>query len=342
MTGLVKNPIKLIEKLSIPYKTLDPFLFCVYHKDLYPPGNEQMEPPRRGNGSDFDPNQDYRMYHGRRIPGFPQHPHRGFETITGVMEGVIDHSDSKGGAGRFGNGDLQWMTAGRGIVHGENFPLVNQDKPNVNRFFQIWLNLPAKSKMVEPSYVMHWGEKIPVHVEDDGKARVTIWAGELFGKKALPPTKDSWAADPAHHVGVFFIQLQPGGSFTFPASSSATLNRTFYVSEGPLVQLAVSGTEVKDIQNNHCVQVDPLQPLVFKNPSESGQPVELLLLQGEPINEPIAKYGPFVMNTHAEIQEAFDEYRRTEFGGWPWDADAVVFPREKGRFAIVNKKEIRP
>lgn len=94
------------------------------------------------------------MYHGDRIPGFPQHPHRGFETLTATLTGIIDHSDSMGNAGRYGNGDLQWMTAGAGIVHGENFPLINKDTVNPLRLFQIWLNLPAKSKMVTPAFVM--------------------------------------------------------------------------------------------------------------------------------------------------------------------------------------------
>jgi len=118
--------------------TIDPFIFCVYHKDKYPAGGESMEVPGvLGNGMDFNSDADYRMYHGRRVPGFPQHPHRGFETITATLEGIIDHTDSKGNAGRYGDGDLQWMTAGSGVVHGENFPLINTDSPNSTRFFQI-------------------------------------------------------------------------------------------------------------------------------------------------------------------------------------------------------------
>jgi quercetin 2,3-dioxygenase len=129
-----------------------------------------MFAPRRGNGQDFNPNQAYRMYHGDRIPGFPQHPHRGFETVTATMgifpiflltfsyppflEGLIDHTDSLGNGGRYGQGDLQWMTAGSGVVHGEMFPLINSDRPNPCRFFQIWLNLPSKSKMVPPDFAM--------------------------------------------------------------------------------------------------------------------------------------------------------------------------------------------
>lgn len=96
----MKSIISCVEPLSFPFKCLDPFLFCVYHKDLYPSGNNYMEAPHVGNGADFNPNSSYRMYHGNRIPGFPQHPHRGFETITATLEGIIDHTDSMGNAAR--------------------------------------------------------------------------------------------------------------------------------------------------------------------------------------------------------------------------------------------------
>jgi len=114
--------------------TLDPFLFCVHHLDLYPQGNENMGPDEpligRHIGSDFDENNDWKMYHGRTVPGFPAHPHRGFETITVVLDGLVDHFDSGGATGRYGFGDVQWMTAGSGLMHSEMFPLVQHDKPN--------------------------------------------------------------------------------------------------------------------------------------------------------------------------------------------------------------------
>lgn len=150
----MKSLISCVEPLSFPFKCMDPFLFCVYHRDMYPPGDKNMQAPHPGDGSDFNPNSAYRMYHGDRIPGFPQHPHRGFETITATLEGLIDHTDSMGNAGRYGHGDLQWMTAGKGIVHGEMFPLINTKKSNPTKFFQIWINLPSRSKMVEPAFKM--------------------------------------------------------------------------------------------------------------------------------------------------------------------------------------------
>jgi len=148
------NKIRNIEPLGFPWKTQDPFIFCAYHRDEYPEGNSNQgvnaqELHGRAIGQDFVGKDGWRMYHGSSIPGFPYHPHRGFETITINKEGVVDHSDSLGAAGRFMAGDVQWMTAGKGIQHSEMFPLVNRDQGNPLEIFQIWLNLPKVSKMVE-------------------------------------------------------------------------------------------------------------------------------------------------------------------------------------------------
>ena len=116
----------------------------------------------------------------------------GFETLTATTEGLVDHTDSQGNAGRYGQGDLQWMTAGAGIVHGEMFPLINKDQPNTLRLFQIWLNLPAASKFAEPAFVMHWNERVP-RVSAPG-SEVRVFAGQLGDAKGLPPPPSSWAA----------------------------------------------------------------------------------------------------------------------------------------------------
>ena len=150
---------------SPPWPTIDPFLFCVHHNDQYPAGNDDMSPKAslygRNIGSDFSGKDGWSMYHGDSVPGFPRHPHRGFETVTVARQGYIDHSDSLGATARFGNGDCQWMTAGAGVVHCEMFPLVNKDKGNPTELFQIWLNLPQKEKMVPAYFTMLWKESIP-------------------------------------------------------------------------------------------------------------------------------------------------------------------------------------
>ncbi|KAI9366173.1 RmlC-like cupin domain-containing protein [Zopfochytrium polystomum] len=318
-----------------PFETRNPFLFCVYHKDNYPAGNGKMEAPKRGNGSDFNPNAPYRMYHGDKIPGFPQHPHRGFETFTCTMDGTIDHTDSLGCAGRYGKGDAQWMTAGSGIVHGENFPLINDSGPNTLRLFQIWVNLPRKAKMVDPGQVMHWAEEIPKFRSKDGKVEITVWAGEVEGLKALAPNPNSWAADPANDVHVLRMVLQPGGSYTLPPPAPGS-NRSLYVVEGPRdpSKVVIGGEPIGAMKYVHAKQ--GVEISVAHKGVETDPDIELLVLQGKPIDEPVEQYGPFVMNTRAEIQQAFIDYRRTQFGGWPWDEDAVVFPKDKPRFLTVK------
>src|SRR6187549_106784 len=143
-----------IRPLGFPWVTADPFLFCVHHDDAYPAGDERMAPAvslaGRDLGQDFTMKDGFRMYHGRVVPGFPQHPHRGFETVPIVRRGFIDHSDSLGATARFGGGDVQWLTAGRGVVHSEMFPLLDPGGPNPLELFQIWLNLAAADKMVAP------------------------------------------------------------------------------------------------------------------------------------------------------------------------------------------------
>lgn len=339
MAGLVRNCIQKVDKLSFPFTPPDPFLFLVYHKDQYPAGNGKLEAPRRGDGMDFDPSAEYRMYHGEKVPGFPQHPHRGFETITATIDGVIDHADSLGNGGRYGGGDNQWMTAGAGICHSEMFPLVNTDAPNPCRFFQIWLNLPSKSKMVDADFVMHWKEDIPVFKGDDN-AEATVWAdgSGLLDAKALAPPANSWASDPDNEICVWHIKIQPGGSFSIPpAKAKSEINRQLYWIEGK--DLVINKSKVS---MHAALKLDASsEETVLKNRDESSI-TECLMLQGRPINEPVAQHGPFVMNTQDEIQKAFADYRRTQFGGWPYARDDHVYAPDAGRFAQLDGKKSYP
>lgn len=332
------SAVKNIERLSFPFQTPDPFLFAVYHYDRYPAGDASMRAPRRGNGADFNPNAEYRMYHGERVPGFPQHPHRGFETITATMEGLVDHTDSVGNAGRYGEGDVQWMTAGKGIVHGEMFPLIHDDAPNPLRLFQIWLNLPARNKMVDAAFVMHWAEDVQSKKDDNAGYELVVWAGELMECAGQPPPPASWAADANNDVSVYFITVKPGGEFVLPASKiGSASNRFIYFFEG--TDVSIDG---KDIPPKSAVEMDAGSKAKISVPSSTEAAVLLLVLQGRPIGEPVAQHGPFVMNTREEIMQAFSDYQRTQFGGWPWPEDAMVFPKDKGRFALLNGTETRP
>lgn len=333
--------IKNIKELSFPWQTQDPFLFCVFHKDDYPQGNEDMTPVAsldgRNIGNDFTIKDGWRMYHGSKIPGFPAHPHRGFETITAVQEGLIDHSDSLGAAGRFGNGDVQWMTAGKGVMHCEMFPMLNTDKGNPTDFFQIWLNLPAKSKFVEPHFDMLWNDTIPVVNEKDSEGkdvRLRIIAGQYKTHKAPNPAPNSWAADAENNVQIWTIDLEEGGSFELPATEGK-VNRSLYFFEGEKITV-----EDQEVGLNKAIELDASQSTVIHNGKANAR---FLLLQGRPIDEPVAQYGPFVMNTQKEIMEAMDDYQRTNFGGWPWPTMDNVHDREKGRFALYPEgKEVTP
>ena len=327
-----------------PFETFDPLLFCVYHKDQYPAGNGKMEVPGViGNGQDFDPTSPYRMYHGSKVPGFPQHPHRGFETITATITGLIDHADSAGNGGRYGDGDLQWMTAGRGIVHSEMFPLLKEDTDNPTRFFQIWLNLPSQSKMVPPAFEMFWGETIPVYTTEDGKASATLFVGhDYFGVDKNPnkPPPDSWASDPSNDVVICHMTISPGGKLTLPRAHEKDVSRSLYYIEGKTNEVVVDG---ESLSSKVALTLDPnVEETVLEVPESASGPAEFLMLQGKPIEEPVAQYGPFVMNTQTEIMQAFNDYQSTQFGGWPWPRDDMVFPKEKGRFALFDGKESVP
>jgi redox-sensitive bicupin YhaK (pirin superfamily) len=314
-----------------PWPTIDPFLFCVHHDDRYPPGNGRFGPARslegRELGADFAGVDGWRMYHGLEVPGFPQHPHRGFETVTYVRRGVIDHADSLGAAARFGAGDTQWLTAGRGIVHSEMFPLLHDDAPNPLELFQIWLNLPAAGKMVDPYFTMLWDEDLPQHVVTDASGRTTrvaVIAGELAGLRPPPPPPDSWASRPESDLAIWHIATEPGAQFELPPAAGPDTVRVLYVFEGA----ARIGAHDLGTYTGARLRVDDAMTI------EAGPAgAEMLVLQGRPIGEPVAQYGPFVMNDNAGIEQAFADYRATGFGGWPWPTDDPVHERSTERFA---------
>ena len=321
------------------WPTLDPFLFCVHHDDAYPAANEHFGPAAslagRQMGADFGGRDGWNMYHGEVVPGFPQHPHRGFETLTFVRRGLIDHSDSLGAIARFGRGDAQWLTAGKGIVHSEMFPLLDREGPNPLELFQIWINLPAKDKLVDPHFTMLWENEIPRRVfTDNGTCEVVVVAGEFFGAKAPAPPPKSWAADPGNDLAVLSILLEPGATCTLPPAKHPETLRMVYFFVGDRMKVAEqSFTEKK------AIRVDAAVPTHLE--ATGSAPCEVLVLQGRPIGEPVAQHGPFVMNTREEIQRAMSDYQSTRFGGWPHGDDAPVHGTDGERFAQRGREAAR-
>jgi quercetin 2,3-dioxygenase len=327
----MKSKIINIKPLGFPWETQDPFLFCAHHADGYPKGNDELGPDTslagRNLGQDFELKDGWRMYHGQTIPGFPYHPHRGFETVTIAKEGLVDHADSLGAAGRFGHGDVQWMTAGRGVQHSEMFPLLNREEGNPFELFQIWLNLPKKSKMVDPHYAMLWSEDVPkveIRDEDGRLTEVDLIAGQLQGIDAPDPAPNSWAATAAHNVAIWTIKMSPNAIWNMPTATQDE-SRILYFYKGSKMTI-----EGETIDSYHSAEVDASEELALVAGEDECY---LLLLQGRPIKEPVVKYGPFVMNTQEEIQQTFQDYEQSQFGGWPWPRPDQVHDRDKGRFA---------
>ena len=332
--------LDLVE-LGFPWDGLDPFIFTVHHVDHYPTGNAELGPAGsltgRYIGSDFSYKDGWSMYHGDIVPGFPQHPHRGFETVTVVRRGYVDHHDSLGAAGRYGGGDVQWLTTGSGLMHSEMFPLLDEDNPNTLELFQIWLNLPPESKMVPGHFAMLWSETIPTVVPAPG-VEVDVIAGELDGAQAPSPPPDSWASHADSHLAIWLVRLDHGAKWSLP-TTAAGVNRMLHCFIGDDVLADNTGLGSKIGARLH-----PTAEVELVN---RGAPAEFLLLQGKPIGAPVFQMGPFVMNTPEELRQAVDDYHRTQFGGWPWGRRDPVHDRGRRRFAIhangrVEERDMQP
>lgn len=315
-------------ELGFPWTGLDPFIFTVHHVDHYPEGNAEQGPVAslagRNIGADFSYRDGWSMYHGDVVPGFPQHPHRGFETVTVVRRGYVDHSDSLGATARYGGGDVQWLTTGSGIQHAEMFPLIRDDAPNELELFQIWLNLPPESKMVNAYFGMLWSEEIPTLEPAEGVS-VDVMAGWLDDQKAPSPPPDSWAARDDSHLAIWLIRLTPGAEWDLPTAPPG-INRMLHLFEGD--DVSVDGVHVGAVTGVRT------RPDVAARVVNHGGPAEFLLLQGRPIGAPVFQMGPFVMNSAEELRRAVSDYHRTEFGGWPWPRRDPVHDRTDGRFAL--------
>jgi len=233
--------------------------------------------------------------------GAPDHPHRGFETVTYMLSGSFRHKDSQGHEGKLETGDVQWMTAGRGVVHSEEPSQEFQQTGGTLHGVQLWVNLPKTDKMIRPHYQEIPSAKIPSARTPDGKVAVRVLAGESLGARALIETR----------TPIFYLDfvLKPGGDVVQPVARD--FNAFAYVIEGP----AVFDSHSSYVQRGNMVPFrrdgDEIR---IQAPVENHSPARVLLIGGRPLNEPIARYGPFVMNTPQEIQEAFEDYRSGRMG----------------------------
>jgi len=274
----------------------------------------------------------FSMYHGEVVPGFPNHPHHGFETVTVVREGRIDHFDSYGATARYGDGDAQWLTTGAGIQHSEMFPLVNFDKPNPAELFQIWLNLPKAKKQSKPFFSMAWSNEQPrqSYGEPGRQAHLRLVGGNLAGLVGVRPPPDSYASDPRSEIVIATLKLEPGSKFVLPPASSSSIHRALYLFSG-------SGLSVDArvfTENVTMIKIKADQEVELK--SVGNETCELLILQGRPIGEPVVQQGPFVTNTREELVQVSMNFRKTQFGGWKWGKSDPVHPRSEGRFFKIN------
>jgi redox-sensitive bicupin YhaK (pirin superfamily) len=231
--------------------------------------------------------------------GAPDHPHRGFETVTYMLEGAFEHKDSRGHQGKIGPGDVQWMTAGDGVIHSEMPAHQFREQGGKLHGLQLWVNLPRADKRMTPRYQEVPARRIPVANTRDGKVSVRVIAGAALGAQAVIETR----------IPILYLHftLQPGASFTQPVPAEENVFAYVLSGEG---KFGTAGSGA-----------GPSQMVLFRKDGDGVQitndgrePLEFLLLGGKPLGEPIARYGPFVMNTIEEVQEAFEDYRAGRFG----------------------------
>lgn len=233
--------------------------------------------------------------------GAPDHPHRGFETVTYILDGRMEHRDSEGHAGSIGPGDVQWMTAGSGVIHSEMPEREFAAMGGRLHGFQLWVNLPSRDKMMRPRYQEIPAERIPHAHSEDGLASVRVIAGESLGARAVIETRTP--------ILYLHFSIRPGGQVIQPVPDEYSAFAFLIDGEGRFgreAERALDGQMVMFAEDGDAV--------LMKNPPETEAPLNLLLIAGVPLGEPVARYGPFVMNTEREVYQAIEDYRSGRLG----------------------------
>lgn len=233
--------------------------------------------------------------------GAPDHPHRGFETVTYVIEGSFEHKDSRGNVGKILAGDVQWMTAGSGVIHSEMPEKEFAKNGGRLHAFQLWINLPKKDKMTQPNYQDISSKTIPTAMTTDGKVKVKIIAGESLDKSSKISTR----------IPILYLHLSMDPGSSFVQIVPETFNIFAYVAIGK----ATFGEDKQLVKQEQVVFFKrDGDKISIGVPENSKKPSEILLIGGSPIEEPVARYGPFVMNTDEEIQQAIEDYQNGKMG----------------------------
>lgn len=233
--------------------------------------------------------------------GAPDHPHRGFETVTYLLSGEMEHKDSRGHAGRLKAGDVQWMTAGAGVIHSEMPARDFAHNGGRMHGFQLWVNLPKRDKMTKPRYQEIPNSQIPKATSADGLVRVSVIAGEAMGEKAVIETRTP--------IIYLHYKIEPGGAVNQQVPGA--YNAFAYLVGGEGV-FGAKGERAGDGQVVLFAQDG--DEVTIENPADAKATLEVLLIAGVPLNEPVARAGPFVMNTQAEIRQAIEDFRLGRMG----------------------------
>jgi len=323
---LAKRP-KTVQKMvdiNIHWSGDDPFTFISHHHDQYPHGNQQMAPPLelirgRNLGRDYQERYGFRMYHGRVVPGFPMHAHWGYETISIAEKGFVDHFDTEGNFGRYGNGDVQWTFASSRYEHCEMYPLLDQENENPVHITQIMVNLPLDRKNTGNSVNNIWSHDIPV-IEDDG-VQVTLYCGSYQGKEIYSPNPGSWAAA-ENSVRIMKVLLEPGKEFHLDALPKGVTRNVYFVSGG---DAKMEGTPMTLHLRYKMKDATEL------NIINGSEPSEIWVLEGKPIGEKQALFGPVILKDLETVRKSMDEIRIKEFQEWPWEIMDRTNPIDMGR-----------
>lgn len=323
MSLFSKKPFR-VSGLGMHWDVEDPFLFVSHHEDDYPRGNRQQAPPLheisgRNLGRDYQLRMGFRMYHGKVVPGFPMHAHWGYETITVATKGLVDHFDTEGIQGRFGHGDAQYVSASSKYEHCEMYPLVNQSDRNPNDITQIMVNLPLEMKNQPNEVRTVWKHEIPIATGDGWRAEV--YCGRFGGRSFESPNRTSYAK--IGNVRILRIRMEPGSKITIDAVHEGVTRNIHYISGGGV---SILGTEVPSFSR---IKYPEKGEIEITNGFETSV---LWLLEGMPIDQKMASFGPVTLGDLSDVREAMDQIRKNEFLEWPWDIIDKAQPLGTGRF----------